>query len=40
MRRTEAMPTWLDDYNLVRPHSAHNGLAPWTRLNNLLGNDI
>ncbi|MBS7702422.1 IS481 family transposase [Chelatococcus asaccharovorans] len=38
--RTEAMPTWLDDYNLVRPHSAHNGLAPWTRLNNLLGNDI
>jgi len=37
--RTKAMPAWLDDYNLVRPHSAHNGLAPWTRLNNLLGND-
>jgi transposase InsO family protein len=38
--RTAAMPIWIDNYNLNRPHSAHNGLAPFTRLNNLLGNDI
>ncbi|BAF86928.1 transposase [Azorhizobium caulinodans ORS 571] len=39
-QRTQAMPGWIDTYNLNRPHSAHNGLSPWTRLNNLLGNDI
>lgn len=37
--RTAAMPAWINAYNLVRPHSAHNGLSPWQRLNNLLGND-
>lgn len=34
------MPDWIDTYNLTRPHSAHNGLSPWTRLNDLLENDI
>lgn len=38
--RSNAMPDWIDSYNLTRPHAAHNGLSPWTRLNNLLGNDI
>ncbi|WP_189049086.1 integrase core domain-containing protein, partial [Aliidongia dinghuensis] len=38
--RTEAMPGWIDAYNLTRPHSAHKGIPPFTRLNNLLGNDI
>jgi transposase InsO family protein len=37
--RTAAMPAWIDAYNLERPHSAHKGLPPFTRLNNLLGND-
>ena len=37
--RTAAMTDWIDDYNLRRPHSAHNGLSPWQRLNNLVGND-
>ncbi|WP_189052603.1 integrase core domain-containing protein, partial [Aliidongia dinghuensis] len=37
--RTEAMPGWIDAYNLARPHSAHKGIPPFTRLNNLLGND-
>ena len=38
--RTEAMPGWIDTYNLTRPHAAHKGIPPFTRLNNLLGNDI
>jgi class 3 adenylate cyclase len=37
--RTKAMFPWLDAYNLTRPHSAHKGFSPWTRLNNVLGND-
>ena len=37
--RTAAMPDWINDYNLRRPHSAHKGLSPWQRLNNLIGND-
>ena len=37
--RTDAMPGWINNYNLERPHSAHNGLSPFTELNNLLGND-
>jgi transposase InsO family protein len=37
--RTAAMPAWIDAYNLERPHSAHKGIPPFTRLNNLLGND-
>ncbi|MBS7706881.1 IS481 family transposase [Chelatococcus asaccharovorans] len=38
--RTEAMPSWIDAYNTRRPHSALNGIPPFQRLNNLLGNDI
>ena len=38
--RTAAMPAWIDDYNLLRPHSALKGIPPFERLNNLLGNDI
>jgi len=26
-------------YNLTRPHSGIGGIAPWLRVNNLLGND-
>ena len=37
--RTAAMPAWIDDYNLLRPHSALKGMPPFARLNNLLGND-
>jgi transposase InsO family protein len=37
--RTAAMPGWLDAYNLTRRHAGINGLTPWARLNNLLGND-
>lgn len=28
-----------DSYNLIRPHAGINGLTPWQRVNNLLGND-
>jgi len=38
--RTQAMYPWINAYNVIRPHSAHKGLSPWTRLNNLLGFDI
>jgi transposase InsO family protein len=38
--RTQAMPGWIDAYNTTRPHSALNGIPPFKRLNNLLGNDI
>lgn len=37
--RTEAMPSWIDAYNTRRPHSALDGILPFHRLNNLLGND-
>jgi transposase InsO family protein len=37
--RTEAMPAWINAYNLTRPHAGIAGLTPWARLNNLLGND-
>ena len=37
--RTRAMAPFIDRYNLSRPHSAHKGLSPWQRLNNLLGFD-
>jgi len=37
--RTQAMFPWINGYNTLRPHSAHNGLSPWKRLNNLLVND-
>jgi transposase InsO family protein len=38
-QRTDAMPAWIDAYNLTRPHSALKGATPLARLNNLLGND-
>jgi transposase InsO family protein len=37
--RAQAMASWIDAYNLFRPHTALAGLSPWQRLNNLLGND-
>ena len=37
--RAEAITSWLDAYNLTRPHAGIGGLSPWTRVNNLLGND-
>ena len=39
MERNQAMPNWVDAYNTTRPHSALNGIPPFERLNNLLGND-
>ncbi|HTU53235.1 MAG TPA: integrase core domain-containing protein, partial [Acetobacteraceae bacterium] len=40
--RAAAMPTWLRDYNSLRPHSALGGKPPISRIprDNLLGNDI
>ena len=37
--RTAAALAWADVYNLERPHAALGGRSPWTRVNNLLGND-
>jgi transposase InsO family protein len=37
--RTAAVASWIDHYNLCRPHSALSHQSPWSRLNNLLGND-
>ncbi len=37
--RGNALAPWIDGYNTRRPHSALNHQTPWTRLNNLLGND-
>lgn len=37
--RTLAIRPWTDAYNLYRPHAGIGGLTPWTRVNNLLGND-
>jgi transposase InsO family protein len=37
--RSNAAIDWTAAYNLFRPHSAINGLTPWQRVNNLLGND-
>ena len=37
--RNQAVGPWTDAYNLVRPHAGINGLSPFQRLNNLLGND-
>lgn len=37
--RTRAAAHWINSYNLTRPHAGINGLTPWQRLNNLLGND-
>jgi transposase InsO family protein len=38
-QRTAAIGPWTDTYNTARPHSGINGLTPWQRVNNLLGND-
>ena len=38
--RSKAMASWIDRYNLARPHAGISGQTPWARLNNLLGNDI
>jgi transposase InsO family protein len=38
-QRNAAIGPWIDDYNLNRPHSAIGQQPPYTRLNNLLGND-
>ena len=37
--RAKAIKPWTNAYNLARPHSGINGLTPWQRVNNLLGND-
>ena len=37
--RASAIKPWTDDYSLNRPHSGIKGLTPWSRVNNLLGND-
>jgi transposase InsO family protein len=37
--RSRAIGAWTDAYNLTRPHAGIAGLTPWTRVNNLLGND-
>jgi transposase InsO family protein len=37
--RNRAIVTWIDSYNLNRPHTGIAGLTPWARVNNLLGND-
>jgi transposase InsO family protein len=37
--RSDAIGPWTNAYNLTRPHSGIGGLTPWSRVNNLLGND-
>lgn len=37
--RTDAIKPWIASYNLSRPHAGIGGSSPWTKLNNLLGND-
>jgi transposase InsO family protein len=37
--RAQAIGPWTDTYNLTRPHAGIGGLTPWSRVNNLLGND-
>ena len=37
--RSQAIGPWTDAYNLTRPHAGIGGLTPWSRVNNLLGND-
>ena len=37
--RTRAIRPWTDAYNLTRPHAGIGGITPWSRVNNLLGND-
>jgi transposase InsO family protein len=37
--RTQAMLPWITNYNHARPHSAHGGLPPVSRLTNVFGFD-
>lgn len=37
--RTQAIGPWTEAYNLTRPHAGIGGISPWSRVNNLLGND-
>jgi transposase InsO family protein len=37
--RAQAIQPWINSYNLTRPHAGIGGLSPWSRVNNLLGND-
>lgn len=37
--RANAINPWIEHYNRHRPHAGIQGLSPWQRLNNLLGND-
>ncbi len=37
--RSQAIGPWTHAYNLTRPHAGIGGLTPWSRVNNLLGND-
>ena len=39
-QRRAAIQPWIDNYNLNRPHAGIGHQPPFTRLNNLLGNDI
>jgi transposase InsO family protein len=39
-QRSQAAANWTNSYNLIRPHSGIDGISPFQRLNNLLGNDI
>jgi len=38
-QRRAAIQPWIDNYNLNRPHAGIGHQPPFTRLNNLLGND-
>jgi transposase InsO family protein len=38
-QRSAAIQSWIDPYNLSRPHAGIGYLSPWQRLNNLPGND-
>jgi transposase InsO family protein len=37
--RALAIGPWTHAYNLEKPHAGINGITPWARVNNLLGND-
>jgi transposase InsO family protein len=37
--RAQAIQPWINSYNPTRSHAGIGGLSPWTRVNNLLGND-
>lgn len=38
-QRRAAIQPWIDNYNLSRPHAGIGHQPPFTKLNNLLGND-